>query len=134
MINSLQGLIYQQLTQKGYKVYDIIDENTEMPYIKIGDTNFSDKILRTGEKFYYISWELFYCYDGSNKGRKEINYKYIDIYNTLYELIHKEINDFIVLDCKLNTDSNNSITEHIINENTTIYLASINFNFILQRR
>lgn len=134
MINSLQALIYQHLTKKGYKVVDIIDSNTKMPYIKLGDIKITDKILRTGEKIFYISWDLFYWYDGSNKGRKEINNKYMDIYDSLYELIYKETGEYIISDCKLNSDGNNGITEHYIDENTILYQASITFNFILQRR
>ena len=57
MLNSLQASIYQQLTNKGYEVVDIIDENIKMPYVKLGNTRLSDKVLKTGEKLHYISWE-----------------------------------------------------------------------------
>lgn len=134
MLNSLQASIYKQLTSKGYEVVDIIDENIKMPYIKLGNTRLSDKILKTGEKFHYISWELFYWYDGSGKGRKEVNNKYMDVYDSLYEMLHKEAGEYFILDCSLSSDGNNGITEHYIDENTILYQASLTFNFILQRR
>lgn len=134
MINSLQTLIYQHLTNKGYEVVDIIDENIKMPYLKLGDTRITDKVLRTGEKIHYITWDLFYWYDGSNKGRKEINSKYMDIYNSLYELLYKEAGEYLISDCELSSDGDNGITEHYIDENTILYQASIKFNFVLQRK
>lgn len=134
MINSLQTVIYQHLTNKGYEVVDIIDENIKMPYLKLGDTRTTDKVLRTGEKIHYITWDLFYWYDGSNKGRKEINSKYMDIYNSLYELLYKEAGEYLISDCELSSDGDNGITEHYIDENTILYQASIKFNFVLQRR
>lgn len=134
MINSLQTVIYQHLTNKGYEVVDIIDENIKMPYLKLGDTRTTDKILRTGEKIHYITWDLFYWYDGSNKGRKEINSKYMDIYNSLYELLYKEAGEYLISDCELSSDGDNGITEHYIDENTILYQASIKFNFVLQRK
>ncbi len=134
MINSLQTLIYQHLTNKGYEVVDIIDENIKMPYLKLGDTRITDKVLRTGEKIHYITWDLFYWYDGSNKGRKEINSKYMDIYNSLYELLYKEAGEYLISDCELSSDGDNGITEHYIDENTILYQASIKFNFVIQRK
>lgn len=135
MLNSLQTAIYQYLSSKGFEVTDYIDENVKMPYIKLGDTQIRDKILKTGEKIFYVTWELSYWYDGSNqgkKGRKEINSKYMDLYNSLYELLYKEANDYIIIDCSLG--DNNEILEHYINENTILFQASINFNFVLQRK
>lgn len=134
MINSLQTVIYQHLTNKGYEVVDIIDENIKMPYLKLGDTRITDKVLRTGEKIHYITWDLFYWYDGSNKGRKEINSKYMDIYNSLYELLYKEAGEYLISDCELSSDGDNGITEHYIDENTILYQASIKFNFVIQRK
>ena len=134
MINSLQTVIYQHLTNKGYVVVDIIDENIKMPYLKLGDTRITDKVLRTGEKIHYITWDLFYWYDGSNKGRKEINSKYRDIYNSLYELLYKEAGEYLISDCELSSDGDNGITEHYIDENTILYQASIKFNFVIQRK
>lgn len=134
MLNSLQTSIYQHLSSKGYEVVDIIDENIKMPYLKLGDTKLSDKVLKTGEKLHYISWELFYWYDGSGKGRKEVNNKYMDVYDSLYEMLHKEAGEYFILDCSLSSDGNNGITEHYIDENTILYQASLTFNFILQRR
>lgn len=134
MINSLQTVIYQHLTNKGYEVVDIIDENIKMPYLKLGDTRITDKVLRTGEKIHCITWDLFYWYDGSNKGRKEINSKYMDIYNSLYELLYKEAGEYLISDCELSSDGDNGITEHYIDENTILYQASIKFNFVLQRK
>lgn len=134
MINSLQTLIYQHLTNKGYEVVDIIDENIKMPYLKLGDTRITDKVLRTGEKIHYITWDLFYWYDGSNKGRKEINSKYMDIYNSLYELLYKEAGEYFISDCELSSDGDNGITEHYIDENTILYQTSIKFNFVIQRK
>ena len=134
MINSLQIVIYQHLTNKGYEVVDIIDENIKMPYLKLGDTRTTDKVLRTGERIHYITWDLFYWYDGSNKGRKEINSKYMDIYNSLYELLYKEAGEYLISDCELSSDGDNGITEHYIDENTILYQASIKFNFVLQRK
>ena len=134
MLNSLQTSIYQHLSSKGYEVVDIIDENIKIPYLKLGDTKLSDKVLKTGEKLHYISWELFYWYDGSGKGRKEVNNKYMDVYDSLYEMLHKEAGEYFILDCSLSSDGNNGITEHYIDENTILYQASLTFNFILQRR
>ncbi len=134
MLNSLQASIYQQLTNKGYEVVDIIDENIKMPYVKLGNTRLSDKVLKTGEKLHYISWELFYWYDGSGKGRREVNNKYMDIYENLYEMLYKEVGEHYIIDCSLSSDGNNGIIEHYIDENTILYQASITFDFILQRK
>lgn len=133
MINSLQKSIYEQLTSKGFEVVDIIDENIKMPYLKLGDTKLTDKVLRTGEKIHFIEWDLFYWYDGGNKGRKEVNSKYMDIYNNLYEMIYKEAGEYTIIDCNL-SDGENGITEHYIDENTILYQAYIKFKFTLQRR
>ena len=134
MLNSLQATIYQHLSTRGFEVVDIIDENIKMPYLKLGDTRITDKVLRTGEKIHYITWDLFYWYDGSNKGRKEINSKYMDIYNSLYELLYKEAGEYLISDCELSSDGDNGITEHYIDENTILYQASIKFNFVIQRK
>ena len=134
MLNSLQTSIYQHLSNKGYEVVDIIDENIKMPYLKLGGTKLSDKILRTGERLYYISWDFSYWYDGSNKGRKEVNNKYMDIYDSLYEMLYKEVGEYCIIDCNLSHDGNNGIEEHYIDENTILYQASLTFNFTLQRR
>lgn len=134
MLNSLQATIYQHLSTKGFEVVDIIDENIKMPYIKLGNVKHTDKILRTGEIIHYITWDLTYWYDGSNKGRKEINSKYMYIYNSLYELLYKEAGEYLISDCELSSDGDNGITEHYIDENTILYQASIKFNFVLQRK
>lgn len=134
MINDLQASIYQHLSNKGYDVVDIIDENIKMPYLKLGGTKLSDKILRTGEKLHFISWDFSYWYDGSGKGRKEVNSKYIDIYESLYEMLYKEVGEYCIIDCNLSHDGNNGIEEHYIDENTILYQASLTFNFTLQRR
>lgn len=134
MLNSLQTTIYQHLSSKGFEVVDIIDENIKMPYIKLGNVKHTDKILRTGEAIHYITWDLSYWYDGSNKGRKEINSKYMYIYNSLYELLYKEAGEYLISDCELSSDGDNGITEHYIDENTILYQASIKFNFVLQRK
>ena len=134
MLNSLQTSIYQHLSIKGYEVVDIIDENIKMPYLKLGDTKLSDKVLKTGEKLHYISWGLFYWYDGSGKGRKEVNSKYMDIYESLYEMLYKEVGEYCIIDCNLSHDGNNGIEEHYIDENTILYQASITFDFILKRK
>ena len=134
MLNSLQTTIYQHLSTKGFEVVDIIDENIKMPYIKLGNVKHTDKMLRTGETIHYITWDLSYWYDGSNKGRKEINSKYMDIYNSLYELLYKEAGEYLISDCELSNDGDNGITEHYIDENTILYQASIKFNFVLQRK
>lgn len=134
MINSLQKSIYQNLSSKGFDVVDIIDENIKMPYLKLGNTRLTDRVLRTGEKMHFIEWELFYWYDGGNKGRREINSKYMDIYNSLYELIYQEAGEYTIIDCNLSDDGENGIIEHFIDENTILYQASIKFKFTLQRR
>lgn len=134
MLNSLQTSIYQQLDSKGYEVVDVIDEKIKMPYIKLGNVKFKDKILRTGEKIYFVTWDIFYWYDGSNKGRKEVNNKYMDIYNSLYEMLYKEAGEYVISDCNLSDDGDNGIAEHFIDENTILYQASLSFDFTLQRR
>ena len=133
MINSLQSSIYQHLTNKGYEVVDIIDENIKMPYLKLGNLKLNDKILRTGEKIHYISWSFSYWYDGSGKGRKEVNKRFIDIYNNLYEMLNKKVGKYYIIDCNLNSNENNGIEEHYIDENTILYQASLTFNFTLQK-
>lgn len=134
MLNSLQKIIYQKLSNAGFEVVDIIDENIKMPYLKLGDTRISDKLLRTGEIIHYINWDLFYWYDGGNKGRKEINNKYTEIYNNLYEMVHMEAGEYDIIDCSLISDGSSGINEHFIDENTILYQASIPFIFVLQRR
>ena len=105
-----------------------------MPYLKLGKTNHSDKILRTGEKIHCISWDFSYWYDGSGKGRREVNSKYMDIYESLYEMLCMEVGEYRVIDCGLSSEGNNGIEEHYIDENTILYQASLTFNFTLQRR
>lgn len=134
MINSLQKAIYQKLTNDKFTVVDVIDENTKMPYIKLGNTSLKDRRIRTGDIIYFITWELSYFYDGGNKGRKEVNSKYMDIYNSLYEMIYEVSGDYEIIDCKLSEDGSNGIEEHYIDENTILYEGSITFDFILQRR
>lgn len=134
MLNSLQATIYQHLDRKGYEVVDIIDENIKMPYLKLGNTKLKDRVLKTGDRIHFINWEVFYWYDGSGKGRKEVNNKYMDIYNGLYELINKEAGEYVIVDCSLSDDGQNGVTEHYIDENTILYQASLTFDFILQRK
>ena len=120
MINSLQKSLYQKLTNDNFTVVDVIDENTKMPYIKLGNTNLKDRRIRTGDIIYFITWELSYFYDGGNKGRKEVNSKYMDIYNSLYEMIYEVAGDYEIIDCKLSEDGSNGIEEHYIELNNFI--------------
>lgn len=134
MINSLQKAIFQNLNNKGFEVIDIIKEDTKMPYVKLGNTNLKDRRIRTGEIIHFVTWELSYFYDGGNKGRKEVNSKYMDIYNSLYEMIYELAGEYEITDCSLSEDGSNGIEEHYIDENTILYEASITFDFTLQRR
>ena len=134
MINSLQKSIYQKLTSKGFTVLDVIDEEAKMPYVKIGNISLKDRRIKTGEIIHFVTWGLSYFYDGGNKGRKEVNSKYIEIYNSLYEMIYEISGDYEIIDCKLSENDSNGIEEHYIDENTILYEGSISFDFTLQRR
>lgn len=134
MINSLQKSIYQKLTSKGFTVLDVIDEEAKMPYVKIGNISLKDRRIKTGEIIHFVTWGLSYFYDGGNKGRKEVNSKYMEIYNSLYEMIYEILGDYEIIDCKLSENDSNGIEEHYIDENTILYEGSISFDFTLQRR
>lgn len=134
MINSLQKSIYQKLTSKGFTVLDVIDEEVKMPYVKIGNISLKDRRIKTGEIIHFVTWGLSYFYDGGNKGRKEVNSKYMEIYNSLYEMIYEISGDYEIIDCKLSENDSNGIEEHYIDENTILYEGSISFDFTLQRR
>lgn len=134
MINSLQKSIYQKLTSKGFTVLDVIDEEAKMPYVKIGNISLKDRRIKTGEIIHFVTWGLSYFYDGGNKGRKEVNSKYMEIYNSLYEMIYEISGDYEIIDCKLSENDSNGIEEHYIDENTILYEGSISFDFTLQRR
>jgi len=134
MINSLQKSIYQKLTSKGFTVLDVIDEEAKMPYVKIGNISLEDRRIKTGEIIHFVTWGLSYFYDGGNKGRKEVNSKYMEIYNSLYEMIYEILGDYEIIDCKLSENDSNGIEEHYIDENTILYEGSISFDFTLQRR
>ena len=135
MLNSLQRAIYQKLTEKGFTVLDVIDEEAKMPYLKLGNTNLKDKRIRTGEIIHFVTWELSYFYDDqSKKGRKEVNSKYMDIYNSLYDMLYGISGEYEIIDCELSENNSNGINEHYIDENTVLYECSISFDFTLQRR
>lgn len=134
MINSLQKAIYQKLTSKNFTVLDVIEEDAKMPYVKLGNTSLKDRRIRTGEIIHFVTWGLSYFYDGGNKGRKEVNSKYMDIYNSLYEMIYETAGEYEIIDCELSENDSNGIEEHYIDENTILYEASISFDFTLQRR
>lgn len=135
MLNSLQKAIYQKLTDKGFTVLDVIDEEAKMPYLKLGDTNLKDKRIRTGEIIHFVTWELSYFYDDqSKKGRKEVNSKYMDIYNSLYDMLYGISGEYEIIDCELSENDSNGINKYYIDENTVLYECSISFDFTLQRR
>lgn len=134
MINSLQKAIYQKLTSENFTVLDVIEEDAKMPYVKLGNTSLKDIRIKTGEVIHFVTWGLSYFYDGGNKGRKEVNSKYMDIYNSLYEMIYEAAGEYEIIDCKLSENDSNGIEEHYIDENTILYEGSISFDFTLQRR
>lgn len=97
VIDSLQLEIYQKLSEHGYNVFDVPELNTPLPFVKLGDINYSTEKNKLGKIYGYdIRYELHIWNEQGDKQASNYMVKHIE--GLLYEI---KIDDYNIIDINI---------------------------------
>lgn len=121
-INDYQKKIYQTLSSTGYKVFDEVPMDEELPLIEIGDYTLSDGVVKS--ESYMISQTINIYSD--YEGKKEINQMVSVTLDKLKSLVNTDITDtFFIADIRL-------LESPISRNEEGFYMANLNIQFELE--
>lgn len=121
-INDYQKKIYQTLSSTGYKVFDEVPMDEELPLIEIGDYTLSDGVVKS--ESYTISQTINIYSD--YEGKKEINQMVSVTLDKLKSLVNTDITDtFFIADIRL-------LESSVSRNEEGFYMANLNIQFELE--
>lgn len=121
-INDYQKKIYQILSSTGYKVFDEVPIDEELPLVTIGDYTLSDGVVKS--ESYTIS-QIINIYS-DYEGKKEINQMVSVTLDKLKSLVNTDITDtFFIADTRL-------LESPISRNEEGFYMANLNIQFELE--
>lgn len=121
-INDYQKKIYQTLSSTGYKVFDEVPIDEELPLVTIGDYTLSDGVVKS--ESYTIS-QIINIYS-DYEGKKEINQMVSVTLDKLKSLVNTDITDtFFIADTRL-------LESPISRNEEGFYMANLNIQFELE--
>lgn len=121
-LNEYQKKIYEALSSTGYKVFDEVPTDEELPLLTIGDYTLSDGVVKSES---YVISQAINIYS-EYEGKKEINQMVSVILDKLKGLVDEYITDtFFIADIRL-------LESSVSRNEEGFYMANLNIQFELE--
>lgn len=121
-INDYQKKIYEALSSTGYKVFDEVPVDEELPLIAISDYTLSDGVVKSESYTISQTINIYSEYEG----KKEINEMVSVTLDKLKSLVNEDITGtFFIADIRL---LESSVSRH----EESFYMANLNIQFELE--
>ena len=122
-INEYQRIIYNQLIQTGYKVFDEVPADESLPVVTISDYTLTEGETKNDDYIIQQRIDVYSQYDG----KKEINEMISQIIYKVKEAMYVEINEDYVLGYIKLEDS------QIMRLEDGLYVANLVFKINIER-
>lgn len=121
-INDYQKKIYEALSSTGYKVFDEVPVDEELPLIAISDYTLSDGVVKSESYTISQAINIYSEYEG----KKEINEMVSVVLDKLKSLVDSNIADtFFIADIRL-------LESSVSRNEESFYMANLNIQFELE--
>ena len=121
-LNDYQKKIYDALSSTGYKVFDEVPTDEELPLLTIGDYTLSDGVVKSES---YVISQAINIYS-EYEGKKEIHQMVSVILDKLKGLVDEYITDtFFIADIRL-------LESSVSRNEEGFYMANLNIQFELE--
>lgn len=121
-INDYQKKIYEALSSTGYKVFDEVPVDEELPLIAISDYTLSDGVVKSESYTISQAINIYSEYEG----KKEINEMVSVTLDKLKNLVNEDITDtFFIADIRL-------LESSVSRNEESFYMANLNIQFELE--
>nr|DAE54167.1 MAG TPA: hypothetical protein [Caudoviricetes sp.] len=121
-INDYQKKIYEALSSTGYKVFDEVPVDEELPLIAISDYTLSDGVVKSESYTISQTINIYSEYEG----KKEINEMVSVTLDKLKSLVNVNITDtFFIADIRL-------LESSVSRNEESFYMANLNIQFELE--
>ena len=121
-LNEYQKKIYESIVSTGYKVFDEVPNDEELPLITIGDYTLSDGVVKSES---YVISQAINIYS-EYEGKKEINQMVSVILDKLKGLVDEYITGtFFIADIRL-------LESSVSRNEEGFYMANLNIQFELE--
>ena len=88
-INEYQKIIYNKLIETGYKVFDEVPQDEDLPVVMISDYTLSEGDTKEDDYIFQQKIDVYSQYDG----KKEINEMIANVISKMKEAINVTINE-----------------------------------------
>ena len=121
-INDYQKKIYEALSSTGYKVFDEVPVDEELPLIAISDYTLSDGVVKSESYTISQTINIYSEYEG----KKEINEMVSVTLDKLKSLVNEDITGtFFIADIRL-------LESSVSRNEESFYMANLNIQFELE--
>lgn len=121
-INDYQKKIYEALSSTGYKVFDEVPVDEELPLIAISDYTLSDGVVKSESYTISQAINIYSEYEG----KKEINEMMSVTLDKLKSLVNEDITGtFFIADVRL-------LESSVSRNEESFYMANLNIQFELE--
>ena len=121
-LNEYQKKIYEALSSTGYKVFDEVPVDEELPLIAISDYTLSDGVVKSESYTISQAINIYSEYEG----KKEINEMVSVTLDKLKSLVNEDITDtFFIADIRL-------LESSVSRNEESFYMANLNIQFELE--
>lgn len=121
-INDYQKKIYEALSSTGYKVFDEVPVDEELPLIVISDYTLSDGVVKSESYAISQTINIYSEYEG----KKEINEMVSVTLDKLKSLVNEDITGtFFIADIRL-------LESSVSRNEESFYMANLNIQFELE--
>ena len=121
-INDYQKKIYEALSSTGYKVFDEVPVDEELPLIAISDYTLSDGVVKSESYTISQAINIYSEYEG----KKEINEMVSVTLDKLKNLVNEDITGtFFIADIRL-------LESSVSRNEESFYMANLNIQFELE--
>ena len=121
-INDYQKKIYEALSSTGYKVFDEVPVDEELPLIAISDYTLSDGVVKSESYTISQAINIYSEYEG----KKEINEMVSVTLDKLKSLVNEDITGtFFIADIRL-------LESSVSRNEESFYMANLNIQFELE--
>lgn len=121
-INDYQKKIYEALSSTGYKVFDEVPVDEELPLIAISDYTLSDGVVKSESYTISQAINIYSEYEG----KKEINEMVSVTLDKLKSLVNEDITGtFFIADVRL-------LESSVSRNEESFYMANLNIQFELE--
>lgn len=121
-LNEYQKKIYEALSSTGYKVFDEVPVDEELPLIAISDYTLSDGVVKSESYTISQAINIYSEYEG----KKEINEMVSVTLDKLKSLVNEDITGtFFIADIRL-------LESSVSRNEESFYMANLNIQFELE--